>query len=187
MNRISRCLVMVAAALIALPACEKAAQEVAVSVGSGGKASMGADGKITIKTDEGGTATIDAKGGMAQVVATNADGKAVTATFGATAKMPEGFPLPAFAGMNVVQGAVSTENGKKTYAVMGQVQKPAKEVADFYEAELKKLGLKITRDDVSMGPMHTIAVTGEGADRRMSVNVNEAGGQTTIAMGGDWP
>lgn len=186
MNRVSRRLVVVAFALASLSACEKAAKEVAVSVGSGGKASLGADGKITVKTDEGGTATIDTKDGLAKVVATNAEGKEVTATFGASAKLPEGFPLPAFAGMTIVQGGVSTEEGKKSYAVMGQVQKPANEVADFYEAELKKLGLKVTRTEATMGPMRTVAVTGEGADRSMNVGANEAGGQTTVTIGGEW-
>ncbi|MCC7111846.1 MAG: hypothetical protein IT382_21300, partial [Deltaproteobacteria bacterium] len=71
-------------------------------------------------------------------------------------------------------------------AVMGQVQKPAKEVADFYEAELKKLGLKVTRTEATMGPMRTVAVTGEGADRSMNVGANEAGGQTTVTIGGEW-
>lgn len=170
--------------------CSKAAdtaQGAALAAASGGAASMTSDGKIEIKTPDG-TAKIDVAGdkGVATITGTNADGTKMAAAFGAGAKVPDGFPLAIMDGLTIAQGVVSEKDGKKTYAVMAQTAKPAKAVAEFYEPELKKAGLTVTRADSNMGGMVVIALNGEAGGKSMNVGIQEAGGQTTVTMGGDW-
>lgn len=183
-------IIALALALSANAACSKAidtAEAAAVAAASGGKARMTADGKLEVKTDEG-TAKIDMSGGkgIATITGENADGTKFNAAFGVAAKAPDGFPLPIIGGMTVMQGAVQDQAGKKTYMVMGQVDKPAKAVADFYEPELKKAGLKVTRTDSNLGGMVITMLEGEGGGHKLSVAVQEAAGKSTVTMGGDW-
>lgn len=170
--------------------CEKTAESAgaaAIAAASGGKVKVVGDGKVEVTTAEG-TAKLDVSGdkGVAKMTGENADGTKFNAAFGAGAKAPDGFPLPIMDGLGVMQGAVTEKDGKKSYAVMAQTQKPAKAIADFYEPELKKAGLTVTRSDSNLGGMVIIALNGEGGGRTMNVAVQEAGGQTTVTMGGDW-
>lgn len=186
----SLALAPLALALVIPTGCKKAvetAESAAIAAASGGKASLTADGKIEVKTDEG-TAKIDLAGdkGVATITGTNADGTKFNAAFGTAAKAPEGFPLPMMDGLNVVQGAVSDKGGKKSYAVMGQIAKTAKEVADFYEPAMKKAGLTVTRSETNLGGLVMLALSGEGGGHKMGVAVQEAKGQTTVTFGGDW-
>lgn len=181
---------LLATALLPMGACSKAAesaQAAAIAAASGGKASMTADGKIEVKTDEG-VAKIDLKGdkGAAVITGENADGTKFNATFGVGAKVPDGFPLAVIDGLTVTHSTVQDKDGKKSYALMGQVQKPAKAVADFYEPELKKAGLKVTRTETNLGGMVMLALAGEGSGHNLTVALQESNGQTTVTIGGDW-
>ena len=181
--------VLLAPALLAT-ACSKAvetAESAAIAAASGGKASMTADGKIEVKTDEG-TAKIELTGdkGAAVITGENADGTKFNAAFGAGAKVPDGFPLRIIDGLTITHSTVQDKDGKKSYAVMGQVQKPAKVVADFYEPELKKAGLKVTRTETNLGGMVMLALAGEGGGHNLSVALQESKGQTIVTIGGDW-
>jgi len=100
-------------------------------------------------------------------------------------KLPEGFPYGTPEGLVISQGVVQEKAGKKTFAVKGTVTKPAAAVADFYEADLKKHGLTVSRTAVNMGGMNTIVVEGKSATGKFAVSAMEQGGQTLVQMGGD--
>lgn len=179
-----------ALALVVPTGCKKAiesAEGAAIAAASGGKAKLTADGNIEVKTNEG-TAKIELSGekGVATITGQNADGTKFNAAFGAAAKVPDGFPLPVMDGISVVQGVVGDKDGKKSYAVMGTVAKPAKEVADFYDSAMKKAGLTVTRSEANLGGMVMLSLAGEGGGHKMGVAIQEAKGQTTITFGGEW-
>ncbi|OGQ24568.1 MAG: hypothetical protein A2138_16390 [Deltaproteobacteria bacterium RBG_16_71_12] len=179
-----------AVALIVPTGCKKAiesAEGAAIAAASGGKAKLTADGNIEVKTDEG-TAKIELSGdkGVATITGQNADGTKFNAAFGADAKVPDGFPLPVMDGIKVMQGVVGDKNGKKSYAIMGTIAKPAKEVADFYDAAMKKAGLTVTRSEANLGGMVMLSLSGEGGGHKMGLVVQEAKGQTNVTFGGEW-
>lgn len=189
MRRLSL-LVLASLALVVAVGCKKAvesAEGAAIAAASGGSATLTKDGNIEVKTDKG-TAKIELSGdkGFATVTGTGADGAKFNAAFGASAKAPDGFPLPMMDGISVVQGAVSDKDGKKSYAVMGTTAKPAKDVAAFYEPELKKAGLTVTRSETNLGGVVMLALSGEGGGHKMGVAMQEAKGQTTVTFGGEW-
>ncbi len=189
-HRSSFALAALALALVTTIACKKAvesAESAALAAASGGKATLTKDGNIEVKTDEG-TAKIELSGdkGIATVTGTGPDGAKFNAAFGAAAKAPDGFPLPMMDGLNVVQGAVSDKGGKKSYAVMGTTAKSAKDVAAYYEPELKKAGLTVTRSETNLGGVVMLALSGEGGGHKLGVAMQEAKGQTTVTFGGEW-
>ena len=173
--------------LLAVAGCQSCAES-AIEAASGGKVKIDASGgTMTVNTPEG-KAKIEMgnqNGGEMKVTGTNADGSQLNATFGAGGKMPAGFPLAAMDGLNIMTGGVAEKNGKKSYGVTGQTAKPAAVVADFYEAELKKAGLAVTRNTMNMNGINTIVLEGKTATGKLAVSAMEQGGQTMVQMGGE--
>ena len=72
-------------------------------------------------------------------------------------------------------------------AVTGSLAKPALAVAEFYEPELKKVGLAVTKNDMNMGGTLMVTLEGTSADgKKRTVAGTESGGQTMVVIGGDW-
>ncbi|MBN2360245.1 MAG: hypothetical protein JXR83_12405 [Deltaproteobacteria bacterium] len=166
-------------ALIALGGCNwicgKAAETI-VETATG--VEIDQQGKqVTVKTKEGTvTATqTGGPGGTQSMVITNEKGDKVVVSgsekqariesdkgvieYGGNAKVPEGFPLSVIGGATVLGNAHHTSEGKESYMLMLQLDKPPLAVADHYASELTSKGFKIQRTQMNANGQDLATVT----------------------------
>jgi hypothetical protein len=149
--------------LVVVWGCEKSAEK-AAEVASGGQVKIDGD-TVTIRTEEG-EATLETKGETAQL-------KTKDGTFTAGQNtLPKGFPLPLFAGSKVQQtGHHKPADGNEMYQATASVSAPIEKVTSFYEKTLKDKGLKVDRNEMTMGKNQHVILKGESETVEAAVMV----------------
>lgn len=127
----------------------------------------GSGGSVSIKTDQG---TVEVNAG---------DGKS-------DAKLPDGFPLKVMAGAKIDSSLKSTANGRQGYTVSLISQKEPAAIADFYEAELKGLGEKVQRNELSADGAVTITLAGDGDKDNGWITITREKDQKDVTIGIFW-
>ena len=191
-----RCLSLVV--LVVLFAC-KSPQEMVLEAATGGKVDI-KDGKITVKGEDGQTVVVKGDESKGSVTITNDKGETATisgddgtmrvvsekgVTELGTGKLPEGFPLPLFAGAKVVTSSSSTEGKVPTFHLVAEVDAGPKAVADFYAKALDEKGFKKvqrTEHQMGAGAMATLAAKQKGLDVAVTVLKQEDQGKTMLTI-----
>jgi hypothetical protein len=168
-----------ALALIVLVGCDgKSVAEKSIEAATGGKVEVGKDGNVVIQTDKG-TMNVSGADGSVKISGTGDNGEKVNATFGTGGTIPAGFPLPVLDGMQVVQGATTEKDGKKTFFVMGTTTKSAKDAIAFYEPEVKKISATANTNHLDMNGAHTSTLSGEGNGKKVNITAMQTDGKPT--------
>lgn len=129
-------------------------------------------GKVDIKGVDGSVATMGTnKDGIATLNATGADGKLTTATFGGGA-LPEKFPLALPSGFKVVS-STAQQTGKGTSLAVMATGTGFDAAAAQVEADSKKLGLSLAKNEMKMEGMHSLTFSGNQGDKSAAISVNE--------------
>lgn len=144
---------------------EKASEEISekiVEVSTGAKdVELDKNGaQVTLKTDEG-TVQINGQGG---------------------GSLPDGFPLPAYAGATISGSTRFDVNGKTTFQVAMSSTDAPKAVGSFYETELKGRGYQVNKVEMNANGQDSVMLQGEAADTMTTVAVTAENGQTTIGI-----
>lgn len=110
---------------------------------------------LSVEEGKDGSYTVETKDGSVQVSSSD-DGSSV--------KIPEGFPHKLMDGYKAESAMKATADGKTSYTVaLSYSGKKIGQVADFYEAELKALGVEVSRSEMSDSQSGTtIFLTGDG-------------------------
>lgn len=105
----------------------------------------GKDGKVTVQTKDG---TVE--------VASSDDGSSV--------KIPDGFPHKLMDGYKAESALKASAEGKVSYTLaLTYKGKKIGDVADFFEAELKSIGVEVSRSEMTDSQSGTtIFLTGDG-------------------------
>lgn len=124
-----------------------------------GKAIESATG-VSVDEDEG---TVTIKG---------SDGEEVQLS-GTEGKLAEGFPLPLYQGAKVNSSARMSASGKSSYTADITYAADTNEVANFYEAELKKLGIaEVARIESDNGSEFMVILSGESDTASAWITLN---------------
>ncbi len=141
---------------------------------------------VDIESDDGSTSHIRAAENGLTFSGKDKDGSTGSMTFGAGAKVPDGFPIAVISGLEVMTSSSSSDpQGQKTQLVMATGRKRHADVVTFYEAELKKLGLQnVQRSDASSsGDQTTLLLSDDGRGRSASLQISTlADGQSTVTL-----
>jgi len=143
-----------------------------------------ANGKFTMTDGEGKTVTIDgsnaSKGGG--IVMKGPDGETV---IGGTSTKPLPAWVPAYPGLTVQQGGLTTEqNGKVTGMSMAESADPVTTVKDFYEAKLKEAGFKTETLTSTVNGADLASVSGskDSPQQKVTIALTAADGKTTVTI-----
>lgn len=152
--------------------------------GEGGKVSVGAGGVTTIVDKDGQKAVIEAAGN--KVTVTNEKGEVATVTGdgdstkvvtkdgtfegGSATKVPDGFPLPVPAGVDVEGAAKSTMPGQgEVHQLTFKTTQSPEEVADFYEKALKEKGFKVQRQAMTSDGNKMASINGTAGKSQAAI------------------
>jgi hypothetical protein len=132
----------------------------------------GANGKFSIKSDNGESVSIDtsAENGVS---IKSTDEKGQVATFNAGAGSPQNLPswLPVYPG-GTVSGTYDTNNNEgRTAAFTVATKDDSTKVVDYYDAQLKGAGLTTERSTYSSNGQNGGSVTGKSADDKRQASV----------------
>lgn len=143
-----------------------------------------AKGKFTMTDSEGKTVTIDgsnaAKGGG--IVMKGPDGESV---IGGISSNPPPAWVPAYPGLTVQQGGLTTEQaGKVTGMSLAQSADPAAKVKEFYEAKLKEAGFKTETISTTVNGSDLASVSGskDSPLQKVTIALTADGGKTNVAI-----
>lgn len=192
-------LVVVAVALVlALSACQKAG-EAALSAASGGAVNMNggkidikgkdgavahidtAVGKMDVKNADGSTATVTTSDKGAVINAVGPDGKVSQATLGG-GTLPAGFPIGVPSGLTIVNVMTASSGASKEATVIANGAASFDAVAAAVEADTKKLGYPLTKQEVKAEGTHLVSFQGASGEKTASVSVNESGGNVVLSI-----
>ena len=143
-----------------------------------------ANGKFTMTDSEGKTVTIDgsnaANGGG--IVMKGPDGETV---IGGTSTKPLPAWVPAYPGLTVQQGGMTSEqNGKVTGVSLAESADPVTKVKDFYEAKLKEAGFTTEANVASVNGADSANVSGskDTPSQKVNIVITATDGKTTVAI-----
>lgn len=130
---------------------------------------------LTVEEGKDGTVTVQTKDGSVQVASSEDGGKV---------KIPEGFPHKLMEGYTAESAMKATTDGKVSYTLaLDYSGKKIGQVADFYEAELKALGVEVSRSEMTDGQSGTtIFLTGDGPKVGAWVSLTENLEQKTVQV-----
>lgn len=121
---------------------------------------------LTVEEGKDGSVTVETKDGSIEV--SSSDG-------GGTVKIPEGFPHKLMDGYKAESAMKTTADGKTGYTLaLNYTGKEVKQIADFYEAELKALGVTTSRTEMTDGQSGaTVFITGDSDKLGAWVSITE--------------
>lgn len=166
---------------VSLAGCGKSAVEKATGV------SVGKDGSVTVKGEDGQSATISSDDKSGSVTITGSDGSKTTISGDDSGKLPEGFPLAMPPGAKIEGSSSAKSDGKTSFTVSAIIKTEIAALADFFEKEIKAEGIAdVSRIESNNDGTVDIALSGQLEKKSVWVTLTKASDNDFVEIGIIW-